>query len=191
MKLIVGLGNPGRPYEGTRHNVGFAVVDELARRHRADLTQFDRDFEALIGEASIAGERTWLLKPQTYMNLSGKSVAAVQRFYKLALSDLLIVSDDLDLPPGQIRIRANGSAGGQKGLSDVLAKLGSQDVARLRVGIGRVHRDATVDWVLSRFSPDEREMMQQAIAAASDAGECWVKDGVNAAMNKFNRKVEP
>lgn len=190
MKLIVGLGNPGRAYEGTRHNVGFAVVDELARRTRADLSRFDRDFEALIGEADIAGERTWLLKPQTYMNLSGRSVVAVQRFYKLDLRDLLIVGDDLDLPPGQIRIRGGGSAGGQKGLHDVLEKLGSQDVARLRIGIGKVHRSATVDWVLSRFSPAEREEMERTIQSAADACECWVRDGVVAAMNRYNRRPE-
>jgi PTH1 family peptidyl-tRNA hydrolase len=190
VKLIVGLGNPGRQYEGTRHNVGFVVVDEIARRRRVDLSRFDRDFEGLVGESDIGGERTWLLKPLTYMNLSGRSVAAFVRFYKLATGDVLIVGDDLDLLPGQIRLRASGSGGGQKGLTDVLAKLGTQDVPRLRIGIGKVHKDATVDHVLSRFAPDEREPMAEAIAAAADAAECWAAEGITTAMNRFNKKPE-
>ncbi|MBI5864020.1 MAG: aminoacyl-tRNA hydrolase, partial [Planctomycetes bacterium] len=162
------------------------VVDELARRCRSEVRDYDKDYEALIGEVSLAGERVLLCKPLTYMNLSGRSVSAVQRFYKLGLPELLIVSDDLDLPVGQIRVRARGSAGGQKGLADVIAKLGSPDVPRLRIGIGKVHRAATVDHVLSAFAPDEREAAEQSVRDAADAAECWIREGIAAAMNRYN-----
>lgn len=190
MKLIVGLGNPGRGYERTRHNAGFRVVDELARRGRTEIRDYDRDFEALLAEAGLCGQRVLLCKPMTYMNLSGRSVAAVARFYKTELADLLVVSDDLDLPVGQIRVRASGSAGGQKGLGDVIQKLGSQDVPRVRIGIGKVHRSATVDHVLGSFAPDEREAAEQAEIEAADACECWLREGITAAMNRFNAKKD-
>lgn len=190
MKLIVGLGNPGRGYERTRHNAGFRVVDELARRGRTEIRDYDRDFEALLAEAGLCGQRGLLCKPMTYMNLSGRSVAAVARFYKTELADLLVVSDDLDLPVGQIRVRASGSAGGQKGLGDVIQKLGSQDVPRVRIGIGKVHRSATVDHVLGSFAPDEREAAEQAEIEAADACECWLREGITAAMNRFNAKKD-
>ena len=188
MKLIVGLGNPGREYERTRHNMGFRVVDEVARRCRREVVDYEKDYEALMVEVGLAGERVLLCKPMTYMNLSGRSVAAVMRFYKLPLGELLIVSDDLDLPVGQIRVRANGSAGGQKGLADAIQKLGSQDFARLRIGIGKVHRTHTVDHVLSTFAPDEREDADFSVIAAADACELWVREGVTAAMNRFNAR---
>lgn len=187
MRLVAGLGNPGRQYAGTRHNVGFAIVDELAQRWKIDATRFDRDFEAQIGDGTICGVRTLLLRPMTYMNRSGRSVAAAQRFYKLPLEAVLIVADDLDLPPGKIRLRAAGSSGGQRGLADVLAHLGTQDVARLRFGIGKVHRAGTVDHVLSGFTPQEREAVEPAIRTAADAVECWIAEGITAAMNRFNR----
>src|SRR5262245_51968048 len=126
----------------------------------------------------------------TYMNLSGRSVAAAVRFYKIELSDLLVVSDDLDLPVGQIRMRANGSAGGQKGLGDVIQKLGSQDVPRVRIGIGKVHRSATVDHVLGTFAPDERAEAEQAERDAADASECWLREGIVTAMNRYNAKKD-
>lgn len=188
MKLVVGLGNPGRQYAETRHNVGFRVVDEVARRAKVEIDRFDRDFESLVAEAGVAGERVLLAKPQTYMNLSGKAVVAIQRFYKVDLTDVLIVSDDLDLEVGQIRLRPSGSAGGQKGLGDILGRLGTQDVPRMRMGIGKVHRSATVEYVLSRFSPDEREIMDHTVVVAADAVECWVRDGMSAAMNRYNKR---
>lgn len=190
MKLIVGLGNPGREYERTRHNLGFRVVDEVARRCRSEIVDYEKNYEALMVEIGLAEQRVLLCKPMTYMNLSGRSVAAVLRFYKLPLTDLLIVSDDLDLPVGQIRMRANGSAGGQKGLADAIQKLGSQDFARLRIGIGKVHRAQTVDHVLSTFAPDEREDADFSVIAAADACELWVREGVTAAMNRFNARKE-
>ncbi len=187
MKLIAGLGNPGPRYEHTRHNVGFMVADETARRWNIQL-RYERGYEGLVGDGVVAGERTLLLKPQTLMNLSGRSVAALARFYKLALGDLLVVLDDLDLPVGGLRMRADGSSGGHRGLSDVIEKLGSQEIARLRIGIGRVHRCETVGHVLGTFAPDEREAVAEVVQTAADAVECWATRGVQAAMNAFNRR---
>jgi PTH1 family peptidyl-tRNA hydrolase len=131
MKLVVGLGNPGRRYEQSRHNVGYSVVDELARRLRMDLTRYDRSFEGVVGEASAADQRLLLLKPATFMNCSGRSVAAVRSFYKLSPSDILVAYDDLDLEVGQIRLRAGGSGGGHRGMTDILKALDTADVPRL------------------------------------------------------------
>ena len=131
-----------------------------------------------------------LLKPATYMNLSGQSVAAAWRFYKLAPADVLVVHDDLDLPVGQLRLRPTGSAGGHKGLADVIRHLGTDEVPRLRIGIGKVHRDATVEYVLSRFEPDERPAIAAALPTAADAAEAWLARGMEAAMNEFNRRAK-
>ena len=191
MKLVVGLGNPGPRFARTRHNVGFEVADLLAQRWRMDLSRYDRDFEAQIGEAPRAGQRVFLIKPQTYMNLSGKSVLAVQRFYKLATTDILVVHDDLDLPCGRIRLRARGSGGGQRGLENILLRLGASDIPRLRIGIGQAHKAAMSDYVLSKFAPDERETMELTVQTAADAVECWIQDGIDAAMTRFNAGTEP
>lgn len=188
MKLIAGLGNPGPQYAQTRHNVGFLVVDELARRWKMEVSTFDRHYEALLGESTIGGERVMLLKPQTFMNLSGRSVRAVQQFFKLQLSDLLIVIDDLDLPVGRLRVRAEGSGGGHRGLSDVIARCGSSEIPRVRIGIGKTHRSETVEHVLGKFAPDERESIQLAVQLAADAADCWTREGITPAMNKFNRR---
>lgn len=188
MKLVAGLGNPGPRYAATRHNVGFLTVDELARRWRADVTRYDRRCEGLTGEASVGSQTVLLLKPATFMNLSGQSVGALQRFYKLEPADVLVIHDDLDLPVGQLRIRASGSAGGHNGMTDVLRHLGSEAVPRIRIGIGKVHRDATVDYVLGKFAPDEAPLIQDAVARAADAVQTWLARGVDAAMNEFNRK---
>lgn len=188
MKLVVGLGNPGTKYAESRHNVGFMVVDELARRWKADVSRFDRDFQGQFEDLSWQGQRVLLLKPQTYMNLSGQSVAAVVRFYKLGWDGVLVVHDDLDLPLGSLRLRESGSAGGQKGLADVLRHAGTQDVPRLRIGIGKVHRSATVEYVLGRFEADEREAAALVIREAADAVQTWLTDGLTAAMNRHNRR---
>ncbi len=188
MKLVAGLGNPGPRYARTRHNVGYAVVDELARRWGASAEKYERRYEALLGDGQVADERVLLLKPQTYMNLSGRSLLAVTQFYKLACSDLLIVCDDLDLPVGRIRLRAGGSGGGQKGLENILLRLADNDIPRLRIGIGKVDKSVTSEYVLSRFAPDEREAIEQALTAAADAVECWLDKGIEAAMNRFNPK---
>lgn len=189
MKLIAGLGNPGPRYAESRHNVGFRVVDELARRWAVDVSRYDRHFEGLLGQAQRAGQPVLLLKPATYMNLSGQCVAAVWRYYRLATGDLLVILDDLDLPLGHLRLRPGGSAGGHKGLADVLRHLGTEDIPRLRIGISKVHRSATVEYVLSAFEPQERPAIETAIGRAADAVECWLSRGLDAAMNEFNRRT--
>ena len=188
MKLIAGLGNPGRRYAGTRHNLGYAVVETLAERWNTDVSRYESRFEGQMGAADVAGERVWLLMPTTFMNLSGRSVGSAARYYNIECADLLVICDDLDLPDGRIRLRSSGSAGGQKGLSDILRNLSTDEVPRLRLGIGSVHKSATVEHVLSRFSPDEQVTADQAVRMAADAAECWVRRGIDAAMNEFNRK---
>ncbi|MBK9127058.1 MAG: aminoacyl-tRNA hydrolase [Phycisphaerales bacterium] len=188
MKLIAGLGNPGRQYADSRHNVGFVVVDELARRWRSDAPRFEARVQGELGRVERGGQSVLLLKPMTYMNLSGQSVSAAWRYYKLAQTDVLVIYDDLDLPVGQLRVRAGGSAGGHKGLADILRHFGSEQVARIRIGIGKVDRTATVEHVLGRFAPDERDTIQAALGQAADAAECWLDEGIDAAMNRFNRR---
>lgn len=185
MKLIVGLGNPGRKYEATRHNVGYEVLTELARRHGGGRPK--AQFQGETVEIHIEGQKALLLRPHTYMNNSGSSVQPARDFYKLENSELLIVSDDLNLPLGRLRFRARGSAGGQKGLADVLARLGTEEIARLRIGIGSVPEawDAA-DYVLSRFGRQEREEIDQAIARAADGVAVWIREGIQYCMNQFN-----
>ncbi|MBW3599005.1 MAG: aminoacyl-tRNA hydrolase [Planctomycetes bacterium] len=185
MKLIVGLGNPGRKYAGTRHNVGYEVLAELARRHGQSSPK--AKFQGEVVEAAIGAERALLLTPLTYMNLSGASVQPARDFYKLENSDILVVCDDFNLPLGKLRTRRKGSAGGQKGLADIIRRLGDDEVARLRIGIGSPdeHR-AAADFVLSRFTADEAEAVKQTITRAADAAAVWATDGVEACMNRFN-----
>lgn len=184
MKLVVGLGNPGSKYEGTRHNIGFDVVNRLAAG--GSRAVFSRKFEGLVGETEIDFQRVLLLEPQTFMNLSGRSVGQALRFYKIDLADLLVICDDLNLPLGKLRIRGGGSDGGQKGLRDINAHLGTDEYARLRIGIGeRGEVDAT-DFVLTRFRSAERPVIEDALILASQAVAVWVSQGLAAAMNKFN-----
>lgn len=185
MKLIVGLGNPGSRYSKTRHNVGFDVLAELARRHSTDRPKMRFQGEAV--EARIGSEKVLLLCPQTYMNKSGESVQPAQGFFKIELNEILVVCDDFNLPTGRLRIRTKGSAGGQKGLSDILRRLGSNEVPRLRVGIGPPPENWDVaDFVLSRFSAEEQAEMETTVRRAADAAACWVTDGVETCMNQFN-----
>jgi PTH1 family peptidyl-tRNA hydrolase len=184
--LVAGLGNPGARYARTRHNVGYAVVDELGRRWGVRVENYARRYEALLADVQRPDQRVLLLKPQTFMNLSGRSVLAVAQFYKLDRSNLLVVCDDLDLPVGRLRLRAAGSGGGQKGLENILLRLGSNDVPRLRIGIGKVDKSVTTEHVLGRFAPSELEPIAQALDAAADAVECWLREGIDAAMNRFN-----
>ncbi len=202
MKLVVGLGNPGREYVGTRHNVGFEVLDRLAVKTAmiSSPSDFDRvarsNFEglALDGPVSLGGgrqERFLLLKPLTYMNLSGRSVQAAKAFYQLSNDDLMIVLDDLALPCGKIRIRANGSTGGHNGLRDIERALGTSNYARLRVGIDpKPERVPQRDYVLTRFSEEQRKRVNPAIDRAVDALLTWAHQGVVAAMNRFNADAE-
>jgi PTH1 family peptidyl-tRNA hydrolase len=190
MKAVVGLGNPGPEYAGTRHNVGFRVLAELARRQGA--TQPKLKFEAEVLEIMVGSEKLLLVAPQTYMNNSGRSVRKLIDFYKLPLDDLLVVCDDLNLDIGRLRIRQAGSAGGQKGLSDMISRLGTQDFNRLRIGIGRPPgRMNAADYVLRRFRAEERELVEPAVSAAADAVEIWCQQGVEAAMNRFNAPTTP
>jgi PTH1 family peptidyl-tRNA hydrolase len=189
MKLIVGLGNPGRKYEHTRHNVGFAVLERLARRGAASSPR--AKFQGEICEAQLGGDKVLLLAPHTYMNLSGASVRQAFDFYKLELADLLVICDDFQLPLGQLRIRGQGSDGGQKGLADVIAVLGDE-FARLRIGIGPVPPAwQAVDFVLGKFAADEQPAANAALDRASDAAVAWVREGLTATMNQYNRKASP
>jgi PTH1 family peptidyl-tRNA hydrolase len=190
MKLVIGLGNPGRRYAKTRHNVGFDVLAELARRH--GVLASHRKFDAEISETVVAGAKVVLAAPQTYMNASGRCVRQIVGFYQLPLAELLIVSDDLNLRLGQVRLRGSGSAGGQKGLGDIIQQLGSNQFARLRVGIDRPPEcmDAA-SFVLSRFSGDERERIDAAIQTAANGVELWIESGLEAAMNKTNAPSGP
>jgi peptidyl-tRNA hydrolase, PTH1 family len=184
MKLVVGLGNPGSKYEATRHNIGFEVVDRLAEG--GSRATFSRKFDGLLAETEIEFHRVLLLKPQTFMNLSGRSVGQALRFYKIELADLLIVCDDLNLPLGKLRLRGGGTDGGQKGLRDITAHLGSEAYARLRVGIGERDEVDATDFVLSRFSRSERPVIDDALILASQAVALWTAKGLAAAMNRFN-----
>lgn len=185
MKLVVGLGNPERKYEGTRHNIGFVVLATLA--HRCGASRPKAGFQGEVVEAAIRGEKVLLLCPTTYMNRSGASVQAAVAFYKLPLEEMLVVCDDLNLPLGRIRIRPEGSTGGQKGLADIVRRLGSQEFPRLRVGIGQPpERWDAADYVLSKFTKEEQEEVDLAVQRAADAVTAWVVEGIQASMNQYN-----
>jgi PTH1 family peptidyl-tRNA hydrolase len=190
VKLIAGLGNPGEKYRDTRHNVGFRVVDDLARR--AGLV-----FEASPAEAVQARWRrgpdvVLLVKPLTFMNLSGDAVGALGRYYKVSVADMLVVTDDVNLPLGRLRVRASGTEGGHNGLKSIAAVLGTIDYPRLRIGVGRgdARRDLA-DHVLARFEAEEQAAIEAAIARAADAAEMWLDRGIEDVMNAFNRSLEP
>lgn len=187
MKLVVGLGNPGPEYRKTRHNVGFEVIEELSRRHAGKSPQ--RRFDGELTDVFLGGEKVLLLAPLTYMNLSGRSVGAAVEFYKLPPEDVLIVCDDLNLEPGRLRLRAAGSAGGQNGLKDIFRRLGTEELPRLRVGIGRPPgRMTATDHVLGKFTEKEREVFDLSVAQAADAVEKWAREGIAATMNVVNAK---
>lgn len=185
MKLIVGLGNPGAKYAGTRHNAGFSVIDELAERHNIKVDTCKH--KALIGKGVINGEKVILAMPQTFMNLSGESVRAIMDFYKLTVDDLIVVYDDIDLDVGKIRIREKGSTGGHNGMKNIILHSGSQDFVRVRVGVGKKpeHMDLA-DHVLSRFSREDLPFMRESCGKACDALEVILSDGAVAAMNRYN-----
>jgi PTH1 family peptidyl-tRNA hydrolase len=190
MKLIVGLGNPGSKYKDTRHNVGFEVAGLLAKKF-ATATPRAR-FQGEIVEATISGHKTLLLTPLTYMNLSGASVLATRDFYKIENENLLVVCDDFALPLGKLRLRAKGSSGGQNGLDDILRRLGTEEIPRLRIGVGPLPtgRDAA-GYVLGRFSKDEQPEIAEMVQRASEAAATWVEKGLAAAMNKYNTGEKP
>jgi peptidyl-tRNA hydrolase, PTH1 family len=192
MKLIVGLGNPGPQYENTRHNVGFRVIDELSRRWQVPTDR--QRFSGKVGGGWFQQVQVTLLKPTTLMNLSGRSVREAMTFYKLPLEDLLVVTDDMALPLARIRVRAKGSAGSHNGLASIVQELGDEDFARVRVGIGWVDGPRMVGHVLGAFAPEETAQVNEMIGRAANTVECWITEGIAAAMNKFNRaddKSEP
>jgi PTH1 family peptidyl-tRNA hydrolase len=185
MKLVVGLGNPGRKYARTRHNLGFEVVAEVARRHASGPVSGRFQGELIDWESPVG--KVLLLCPLTYMNRSGQSVKAARDFYKLPLSDLLVVCDDFSLPLGRLRFRPRGSAGGQKGLADIIRQLGSDEFARLRVGIGAPPPGwDPVEYVLGRFTADERSVMDDAVQRAAQGVDDWVVHGTPYCMNHYN-----
>ena len=186
--LVVGLGNPSKKYENTRHNTGFLVMDTLCREHGVSC---DRSrFRALTGEAVLGGKRVLLLKPQTFMNLSGEAVREAAAFYKIPPERVLVIFDDISLPVGTLRIRAKGSAGGQNGVKNIIAQLGSEQFPRIKVGIGgKPHPDYDLaDWVLSSFRPEEQESMQDAAKRAAAAVSELIEHGVPSAVQKYNGK---
>jgi PTH1 family peptidyl-tRNA hydrolase len=186
-KIVVGLGNPGRQYAQTRHNLGFFVVDELAKRTSAPTSR--KRMNAEISEARFGDDRLILVMPQTYMNASGVAVREIMRWYKVKPEDVLVVVDDLDLRFGQMRLRARGSAGGHNGLKSIFQEIGTQEIPRLRVGIGRGHQ--AIGHVLSKFSPEEQEELPSVVDEAADAVELWLRNGIVEAMNQINGASRP
>ena len=191
--LIIGLGNPGKEYEATRHNVGYMAIDVLAKRHSIPVKA--RRSRAHVGEGIIAGQKVILAKPMTFMNLSGEAVSGLVRRYRLSIGDVIVICDDVNLPVGRLRIRESGSAGGHKGLKSIIHCLGSEDFPRVRIGIGAPGSSAIasakaersmVDYVLSRFTREERPIIKQAVTRAADGVEAILTSGIEQAMNEYN-----
>ena len=186
--LVVGLGNPGSKYWNTRHNVGYAALDALAERLHARVDRVK--FQALMGPADLDGQKLILLKPTTYMNLSGQAVQAAARFYKIPPERILVLFDDISLDPGRLRVRKNGSAGGHNGIKSIISCLGSQEFPRVKIGVGaKPHPDYDLaDWVLSTFPYDQRQAMDETYQRAAEAAVTVITQGVEAAANRFNGK---
>ncbi len=184
--IVVGLGNPGKKYDNTRHNVGFDTLDLLGARHGIKISRLK--FKALIGEGSIGGERVILVKPQTFMNLSGESVREIAEWYKVPLSDIIIIYDDIDLDTGKLRIRSKGSAGTHNGMRSVLYHIQSESFPRIRIGIGRPPEGWDLaGYVLSRFGEDERKIVNTSIDLAAEAVSSIISGGIETAMSKYNK----
>lgn len=184
MKVIVGLGNPGSRYETTRHNVGFMVLDMLAEKMNIDFSK--QSHFSFVAEGRILGEKVLLMKPQTYMNLSGRAVRDAVNFYKIDLAELLIIYDDMDLDLGRLRVRQGGSSGGHNGINSIISHLSSQNISRIKIGIGRSDREGAVSYVTMPFTDQDWEQVKPAIEKGAEAAECWLKEGISAAMNKYN-----
>ena len=184
--LLVCLGNPGKQYENTRHNIGFLTADEIERRSGVKINKLR--YRALTGEVKLGGERVLVMKPQTYMNLSGEAVKLAGAFYKIPPERVIVISDDVSLPLGKLRIRANGSAGGHNGLKNIIQHLGTDAFPRIKVGVGApAHPEhEMVDWVIGNFTPAEKKVVSEAVGKAADAVECLIEKGVSEAQNKFN-----
>ena len=184
--LLVCLGNPGREYEETRHNIGFMAAGELERREHVKFNKLR--YRALTGEISVGSQRVLVIKPQTYMNLSGESVKLAGGFYKIPPDHVLVLSDDVALPLGKLRVRAGGSAGGHNGLKNIIAHLGTDQFPRVRVGVGApAHPEhEMVDWVIGKFTPSERKVVDETVSRAVDAALCVIEKGVQEAQNRYN-----
>ena len=186
MKCIVGLGNPGRKYEKTRHNIGFMVIDELLDRHHWDLNK--TKFNGKYAVEQFLGQKVVLLKPQTFMNLSGESIRPLMDYYDIALEDVLVIYDDLDLPTGKIRLRQKGGHGGHNGIRSTIDHLGTKDFKRLRIGVGRPTTPIpVVDYVLSGFSKEQQEDVVSSIKKSADACESWLNHSFSEVMNEYNQ----
>lgn len=187
MKVLVGLGNPGAEYAETPHNLGFRAIDALASRLGAEW-KAEKRFKALVAKTLRKGETLWLLKPQTYMNLSGESVGPFLKYYGATPGDLVVLSDDCDLPPGRLRIRPSGSAGGHNGLKSIIAHVGTEAFARIRLGAGRAEgeRRGLVDFVLHRHTPEEATLADETARFAAEAALCWLDHGISEAQNRYN-----
>lgn len=190
MYIIVGLGNPGREYVNTRHNIGWDVIDALAEQNRIDV--LEKKHKAVIGKGVVAGQKCILAKPQTYMNLSGESVRQLVDYYKVdETAELIIISDDISLEVGQLRIRKKGSAGGHNGLKSIIGHLGHDGFQRVKMGVGEKPKGYDLaDWVLGHFTGDERKVMDEAAKRAAEAIELMITEGADVAMNRYNRKAE-
>ena len=184
--LVVGLGNPGSKYDNTRHNAGFRALESYCARSGQKIDRMK--FKALAGEGMLGGKRVLFLKPQTFMNLSGEAVGEAARFYKIPPDRVLVISDDVSLPQGKLRVRRSGSAGGHNGLKNIIAHLGTDQFPRIKVGVGgKPHPDSDMaDWVLSKFTGPDRQAMEAAIARAADAVTCLLSQGVDQAMARYN-----
>ncbi|TCO71370.1 aminoacyl-tRNA hydrolase [Marinisporobacter balticus] len=184
MFVIVGLGNPGREYVGTRHNVGFDTIDCLA--YKNDISMNKVKYKAVIGEGTIHNEKVLLVKPQTYMNLSGRSIREIVNFYKLDMDDLIVIYDDIDTEVGKLRIRKKGSAGTHNGMKSILYEIVSDQFPRVRIGIGKQKHGNLADYVLGKFEKEERAFVDQTIKNAAEAVEVLIKAGIEIAMNRYN-----
>ncbi len=183
-RLIVGLGNPGIKYALNRHNIGFLLLDQFADKHQFSFAR--RRFNALLAEGSGDGSRLLLAKPQTYMNLSGDAVGKLVSFYRIPIHDIIVCYDDLDLPLGRLRLRARGSAGGHHGMESIIAALGSDDFARLRIGIGRPASREDISHVLGNLTPEEERTLDETLGRAVEALDLWLSEGIEKAMNQYN-----
>lgn len=186
MKIIAGLGNPGKEYENTKHNVGFLTIDILAEKYDIKVNKIK--FKGLVGEGMIGTEKVILVKPQTYMNLSGQCIREIVAFYKLDMEDLVVIYDDIDLPMGNLRIRKKGSAGTHNGMRSIIYDLQDDGFPRVRVGIGGERKGDLANYVISGFSGDDRKLIEEAIVKAADAVACLVEDGIDRAMVDYNTK---
>lgn len=187
MHVIVGLGNPGKTYANTRHNVGFDTIDLLAERNNIRVNKIK--FKAVYGEGNINGEKVILVKPQTYMNNSGETVRDIANFFKLHPEHIIVIVDDIDIDFASVRIRKKGSAGSHNGLKSIIHLLGTEDFPRIKIGIGKRHQGQRLsDFVLSRFSKDERKIIEESLLYSAEAVETILKDGIEASMNKFNKR---